>query len=182
MYNALGMSRTSAELLLLAALLAGAWMVLGRGAQAPGAEALNGDPPRAIESRDPVGQGLSERASRLRALSSTPRAPVPVTRNPFAFSEPPRPATVVGPPGQRHVEVDSEATLAPRPELRLSGVAEDLVAGTVVRTAVISVDGQVLLAKEGDRLLSRYLVVRIAADAVQLKDAERDELFTLAFK
>jgi hypothetical protein len=64
----------------------------------------------------------------------------------------------------------------------LSGIAEETSNGHPVRTAVISARGELVFAREGDRVLSRFLVVRIAADAVQLKDGEGGEVFTLALK
>jgi hypothetical protein len=178
MYNALVMTRASAELLLLAALLAGVWMVLGRGAPDPDASRV---PERRVpERRDPVGDGLGERTERLRAYISESRGQVAVHRNPFSFPAPARPAPPDASP-ERRVEVDSEAG-TPRPELTLSGIAEDQVAGTIVRTAIINAAGQLVFAKEGDRVLTRFLIVRIVADAVQVKDTERDEVFTVAFK
>jgi len=69
-----------------------------------------------------------------------------------------------------------------RPELLLTGIAEDGANGAIVRTALIVAAGQLVFAKEGDRVLSRFVVLRIAADAVQLRDAERGEVFTLAFR
>lgn len=177
MYNALGMTRTSAELLLLAALLAGAWMVVGRGTPAPDAGQAGPDR-RAVAPTAGVGDALSQRTERLRAFTAAPRARIPVARNPFVFSEPVRPASAQA---ARHVEVDSEAA-APRPELRLSGIAEEQVDNATVRTAVLSVSGQLVFAKEGDRVLSRFLILKIAPDAIQVKDSERDEVFTVGFK
>jgi len=177
MYNALGMRKFSAELLLLVALLGGAWMVRGRADREPVTSPVPGR--AVVAERDPVVAGLSERTERLRAFIATPRPPVDVRRNPFRF---PASAPPVAAAGALHrVEVDSEAA-APRPELTLSGIAEDQVGETTVRTAVINAGGQLVFVKEGDRILSRFLVVKIASDAVRIKDTERDEVFTLAFK
>ncbi len=171
------MTRTSAELLLLAALLAVAWMVFGQGAHGPAVGV--GDVRRASPPQpDPVGNGLSERATRLRTYLAAPPPHGAIRRNPFSFTSA-RPAASAR--VERRVEVDSEA-LAPRPELTLSGIAEDRAAGAAARTAVIAADGQLVFAKEGDRVFSRFLVLRIAADAVQLEDTVRDEVFTLALK
>jgi hypothetical protein len=58
--------------------------------------------------------------------------------------------------------------------LTLSGIAEDVGPDSdgapLVRTAVLSGLGDVFLAKAGDTILSRYEVVAIGADAVELKD------------
>jgi hypothetical protein len=124
-----------------------------------------------------VGAGLTGRASALRAYLAAPPARVTVRRNPFAFPAPRRPAEAAT--LQRAVQ---PPPVEPRPDLTLSGIAEDAAAGGTVRTAVIAAAGQLFFAKEGDRVLSRFVVLRIAADAVQVRDTERGEVFTLAFK
>ncbi len=129
---------------------------------------------------DPVGGGLADRARHLRELLASPRPPVSVRRNPFVFTARHHAAPV--PADEQGDAAEEAAREAARPDLVLSGIAEDQVAGAPVRTAVLVAAGQLLFAKEGDRVLSRYVVVRIAADAVQLKDAERGEVFTLALK
>jgi hypothetical protein len=171
-------TRTSAELLLLAALLAAAWMAAGRGVRAPGAVTSTARVPVSARE-DPVGQGLGERASRLRAFLSAPPPRVPARRNLFAFPAPRRAAAA-------DTRENAGGPVAPvveaRPELTLSGIAEDAAAGGTVRTAMIVAAGQLWFAKEGDRVLSRFVVLRIAADAVQVRDTERGEVFTLAFR
>jgi hypothetical protein len=66
--------------------------------------------------------------------------------------------------------------------MELAGIAEETGNGHPSRTAVISAAGQVIFAKEGDRVLSRFLVVRIAADAVHLKDEQGGGEFALVLK
>ncbi len=66
--------------------------------------------------------------------------------------------------------------------MELAGIAEETGNGHPNRTAVISTAGQLILAKEGDRVLSRFLVVRIAADAVHLRDDEGGGEFSLVLK
>jgi hypothetical protein len=171
-------TRTWAELLLLAALVAAAWMALGHGLQAPRSSAPSVRTP-APDQGDPVGNGLGERARRLRAFIESPPLRAPVRRNPFTFPPAPRRTAAaavdtVVPPGPPQAE--------PRSELVLSGIAEDADGGVTVRTAVIVAAGQLVFAREGDRVLARFVVQRIAADAVQIKDTERGDVFTLAFK
>lgn len=55
------------------------------------------------------------------------------------------------------------------PDVRLLGLAETLDGGRLVRTAVLSVDGEVVLAHEGGTLADWYLVVRISGDSVHLQ-------------
>jgi hypothetical protein len=171
------MTRTSAELLLLAALVAAAGFTLSHNLRAPVPAAAGAG--RAASVGDPVGGGLATRARHLREQSASPRPPVSVKRNPFAFTALHHAVPVSVVPGDAAEDAAPEAA---RPDLTLSGIAEDQVAGAPVRTAVLVAAGQLLLAKEGDRVLSRYVVVRIAADAVQMKDAERGGVFTLALR
>jgi len=153
---------------------------MGTGASAPRAGATQPTPPSAARDQ-PAGGGLSERAQALRAYLARPRPQGPVRRNPFRFQEPSAVGAVRGGRALAASRTESDAA-ASRPEMTLSGIAEETGDGNPVRTAVISTPGQLIFAKEGDRVLARFLVVRIAADAVQLKDDERGEVFTLALK
>lgn len=170
------MSRTQAELLLLAALLGGAWLAVGPPLrQGPAAAA-----PRGFRGRLPdadVDGGLAERAAALRAHRAAPLPPNSIRRNPFSFSHP----AVRSTPASA-VQADEPAPVAPRPDIVLSGVAEDTAGGRTVRTAVFSVSGQVVLAKEGDRVLGRFVVSRIASDAVQLDDTQGGGVFSVVLK
>ncbi|HEX7484759.1 MAG TPA: hypothetical protein VF332_01300 [Vicinamibacterales bacterium] len=173
------MTRTQAELVLLVALLIAAWLVVGTGGRMPSSSTGQGRAHVAIRD-EPVGQGLSERRAALRAYLTTPQPRASVRRDPFSFRESSQSAG-------RGARVSAAAIAAPdtgepRPEMVLSGIAEETSNGHPVRTAVISARGQLVFAREGDRVLSRFLVVRIAADAVQLKDGEGGEVFTLALK
>jgi hypothetical protein len=67
-----------------------------------------------------------------------------------------------------------------RPEMQLLGIAEDPSPDGTVRTAVVSAMSQLFVVKAGERVLGRYEVVRVAADAVELRDGEK--IFTLALK
>jgi hypothetical protein len=169
------MTRNTAELLLLAALAAVAWVALDRGLRSPAPLAGSRTPTTSLV--DPVGNGLGERSARLRAYLASPPPAGPARRNPFSFAPAPAARAMAA-----REPVPAPPPVETRPEMVLSGIAEDGAPGAPVRTAVISVGGQVVFVKEGDRVLSRFAVVRIAADAVQLRDTERDQLFTLAFK
>jgi hypothetical protein len=169
-------TRTQAEVTLLVVLLAGAWLAFGRGVPSP---LPPGGAPRQLAPLpdDPVGGGLAARTRSLHAYLSAPPPASTLRRNPFSFVEPPRPAAA-----RRAAVTEDAQTPPPRPPLVLSGIAEDSGAAGVVRTAVIKAAGAVVFAKEGDRVLSRFVVERIAPDAVQLRDTERGDVFTLALK
>jgi hypothetical protein len=171
------MTRTSAELLLLAALVAAAGFTLSHSLRGPVPAGAGAD--RAAIVSAPVDDGLADRARHLSELQASPRPPVSVKRNPFAFASLHRVASA---PVVRTDDAETAVPEAARADLTLSGIAEDQVAGAPVRTAVLVAAGKLLFAREGDRVLSRYVVVRIAADAVQLNDAERGGVFTLALK
>lgn len=170
------MTRTLAELVLLAALLVALGLIVASRSRVTPVEP--GQVPPAAASRDtPVDAGLSERTKALRKFLATPPPPTPVRRNPFGFGVP----SAAG-AGAAGGAVDPAAPRTPRPPMELAGIAEETGNGHPNRTAVISAAGQVIFAKEGDRVLSRFLVVRIAADAVHLKDDEGGGEFSLVLK
>jgi hypothetical protein len=173
------MSRAQASLLVLACLLAAAWAARRVG------PALSADvrPTRPVSSSAvPLpAHGILAQAERLRAhLASPPpfRAP---SRNPFRFSEPPPPASPV------RKKTGPALTTAPvepavRADMKLVGIAEDRAAdGAIRRTAIVSAMTQLFFAKEGERVLGRYEVVRITPDAAQLKDPD-GQLFTITLR
>jgi hypothetical protein len=173
-------TRTLAELVLLAALLAAAWLIAVKYSrvESPAATA----PPGGAAYQDrPVDAGLSERARALRSYLGAPRPLAPVRRNPFGFLDSSRPMARVD--GRAAAAVGAgAASVSSRPEMALQGIAEETGNGHPLRTAVIATAGELLFAKEGDRVLSRFLVVRITEDAVQLKDDEGGATFFLVLK
>jgi hypothetical protein len=172
-----GVTRTLAELVLLVALLVAAGLIVADNVR--DAPARAGQPPVPAASRDAtVDAGLPERAAALRAYLSSPPPRTPVRRNPFGFGAP----SAAGPRGAARTAQAAAAGPRPRPPMELAGIAEDAGNGHPARTAVISAAGQVIFAKEGDRVLSRFLVLRIVADAVHLKDDEGGGEFSLVLK
>jgi hypothetical protein len=170
-------TRTLAEFALLAALLLALGLILANGSRVTPADP-GLQPASTAGFRDaPVDAGLPERADALRKRLASPPPPTPMRRNPFGFE-------TTGAGGARAAGGTSETAAAqtPRPPMELAGIAEETGNGHPNRTAVISAGGQVIFAKEGDRVLSRFLVVRIAADAVYLKDNEGGGEFSLVLK
>jgi hypothetical protein len=169
-------TRTLAELVLLAALLVALGLIVASRSRAVPAEPGQG--PATAAFRDvPIDAGLPERADALRRLLASPPPPTPVRRNPFGFG-----AASAGAAGITGGAAGAALVPTPRPEMELAGIAEETGNGHPNRTAVIAAAGQVIFAKEGDRVLSRFLVVRIAADAVHLRDDEGGGEFSLALK
>jgi hypothetical protein len=68
------------------------------------------------------------------------------------------------------------------PPLKLAGIAEDSGPEGPIRTAIISADGQLFMAKEGDAVTSRYRVAKISADVVELTDLTDDSVRRLALR
>jgi hypothetical protein len=173
-------TRTLAELVLLVALLCAAWLIAANNSRVPPPEVAEA-PAGAVGRDQRVGAGLPERAETLRAYLASPRPPAPVRRNPFGFQAPERATAGVG--GRASVAGGSAAASATsRPDMELAGISEDTGNGHPVRTAVISAAGELVFAREGDRVLARFLVVRITADAVQLKDDAGGGVFSLVLK
>jgi hypothetical protein len=169
-------TRTLAELVLLAALLVALGLILASRSRVTPADPAQ--QPATTALRDaPVDAGLPERAAALRRLRASPPPPTPVRRNPFGFG-----TTTAGRARAADGASEAAAPRTPRPPMELAGIAEETGNGHPNRTAVISAAGQVIFAKEGDRVLSRFLVVRIAADAVYLKDDEGGGEFSLVLK
>jgi hypothetical protein len=169
-------TRTLAELVLLAALVVALGLIVAsRGRVVP---AEPGQGPSTVAFRDaPIDAGLPERADALRRLRASPPRPTPVRRNPFGFG-----VASGGAAGIAGGAAGATPAPAPRPPMELAGIAEETGNGHPNRTAVISAVGQLILAKEGDRVLSRFLVVRIAADSVHLRDDEGGGEFSLVLK
>ena len=95
-------------------------------------------------------------------------APVPSRRNPFQFDarEPGRP------PGERALPPPEGLPELPlpiaAPPLRLLGIATRADGS---RVAVMMVGGDLVLARQGDQLASRYTVSAIGDESVELTDA-----------
>ena len=114
---------------------------------------------------------LQETALRDRAVNAPLR---PSTRNPFRFAkrispEAPRPSALVP------SAVPSTPAPPPPPSLSLSGIADRKTPEGRKRTAIISGEGQVYLAAEGDSVAGRYHVVTVDSDAVTLRDDDGTE-------
>ncbi len=66
--------------------------------------------------------------------------------------------------------------------MKLSGIAEDVTADGVVRTAIISAFGQLFLVKEGEPVTERYRVAKISSDVVELSDLTEGTILRFALK
>jgi hypothetical protein len=121
---------------------------------------------------DALAASVQSQARRLAQRLAAAPVPQQPTRNPFAFGALPvvrrvTPARMVAPEPE-------PAPLAPaivEPALVLVGLAERRTGDAVVRSAVISSDGQdLIMAEVGTVLLGQYTVTSIGNDAVEMKE------------
>jgi Tfp pilus assembly protein PilP len=176
----MNMKRTATIVVVGAALLA--WL-------AGAATSNHTIPPVIVNQPAPIEARGAELATEIARLqerlrpSATPRQP---GRNLFAFRAiaARRPAPNVPVSAASAMPALSESLpLAPAlPALKLAGIAEDAGTDGPVRTAIISGEGQLYMAKEGENVTSRYRVVRISPDVVELLDVIDNSTRRLALR
>jgi hypothetical protein len=95
------------------------------------------------------------------------------TRNPFRFVTPaPRAAVVVAP----RVDVSPASPVEPpRPSVRLTGIATDVVDGAMVFTAIVNTSAGLQLVREGE-MAGEYKVVKIEEESVELSAGDGSTL------
>ncbi len=115
---------------------------------------------------------VQAQSGRLRERLSNAPSPVGAERNPFTFVARRQPVRAA------EVAVAQEPSLPAPPEilepaLNLIGIAETRVPDGIQRTAMITGGrDDLMMVTAGQRILSRYDVVAVGADAVELKDLE----------
>jgi hypothetical protein len=136
----------------------------------------------AVQKITPVetnGAELAAEIARLRDRLRPRTPPERPSRNLFEFHAAPQPRAIdVAPPPAS----DNVIILPTALPLRLVGVAEDEGPDGAVRTAIISGQGDLWLAKEGDEIARRYRVLHITADAVDLQDLNDGSLYPLQLR
>lgn len=129
--------------------------------------------PRQIEAAqfDALAADMQTQAVRLRERLAQAPVPRESIRNPFRFADRPSPAVRVG---RAVLPAPEAAAVAPEtrvPALQLIGVAETHSKDGPVRTAMIAGGySELMMVTVGQRILGRYEVVAVGADAVELKD------------
>jgi len=110
---------------------------------------------------------IQHEAARLQSRlvpDSTFRTP---SRNPFQFGPRLAPRTARNAPVQVQETPVAIVPPAPRPTIRLRGIATDMVDGMPQRTAIVTTDAGLLLVREGENA-GIYRVTKIDDDAVEL--------------
>ncbi|CAN5809761.1 hypothetical protein BH24ACI5_BH24ACI5_02590 [soil metagenome] len=123
---------------------------------------------------DALAADVQAQAGRLRQRLAQAPAPREAERNPFRFAQRPGPtirradAHAASPPGMPFRPPDVR-----EPALQLIGVAENNTQDGVVRTAIITGGhNDLMMVTAGQRILGRYDIVAVGADAVELKDVQ----------
>lgn len=159
----------------LAALIAGATTSGRRPAAVPPI-----DRARPVELQ---GAELAAEIARLQERLRPTTAPSS-SRNLFMFGAPGRRATDVVPaaPEMMLPPVPVRVPAPTPPRLVLVGLAEDVTDGGPVRTAIVSGFGDIFLVKVGEAVASRYRVVNVASDGVELVDETDGSTLRLSLK
>ena len=118
---------------------------------------------------------LTAAAGRLEALARRREMAVPVARDPFHFGGTAtltarKAAASRGAARPAESEPGEAVARAPAFDVVLQGMAEFQDGDTVVRTAILKAEGELVLATVGMPVGGRFQVVAIAADSVELED------------
>jgi hypothetical protein len=118
---------------------------------------------------------LAAATGRLEAHARRREIAVPVARDPFRFGGSARLSARQAPvlrAADRPAESESgEAAARPAAlDVMLQGMAESQDGDTVVRTAILKADGELVLATVGMAIGGRFQVVAMTADSVELED------------
>lgn len=173
-------SRVAVWVIVVAA--GGAWLASAAGvvrqARATGPTPAGAD----VVQFDALAADVQAQAGRLQERLATAPSPRMGDRNPFNFAARSERRSVAA-----HAPAPA-AFPAPAPEVRepaldLIGLAESTTADVVVRTAMITGGyGELMMVTVGQRILGRYDVTAVGADAVELKDLQTGETRRLALK
>lgn len=171
---------------IIGAAVCGAWLASAAGVTRQSRITPPAPPAADAVQLDALAADVQAQASRLRERLAQAPAPNTTPRNPFRFAPAPsqrqaRPATLdPGLPERPAVE-----TLLPpaEPVLDLVGVAESSTADGLVRTAMMtSESGDLIMAVSGQRILGRYDIIAIHADAVELEDVQTGAIRRLVLR
>jgi hypothetical protein len=161
---------------IIGAAVCGAWLASAAGVTRQARVTPTSPPAADVVQLDALAADVQAQASRLRERLAQAPAPNSAPRNPFRFAPAPSQrrvraaATRPDPPEATPIEVVMPPA---EPALDLVGVAETSTAEGLVRTAMMTGGtGDLIMAIAGQRILGRYDVVAIDAEAVELKDVQ----------
>ena len=157
------MSPTRAAAYLGGGMLLAAWLASAAGVGSPSIPPIESRSPEAVQL-DALASDVQSQASRLRQRLAVAPAPRATIRNPFEFVVVEPPPAVISKRAAAPAPPIVDAP--PEPNLVLIGLAEE---GST-RTAVIESGDELVMATEGQTIVSRYRVVKVGADAIELID------------
>lgn len=132
---------------------------------------------------DVRGAALASEIAKLQDHLHPTATPSQPARNLFQFAAPrPQPAAAPIPIAPAIAEPPPAAPIKVPPALKLDGIAEDQTPAGLVRTAIVTAQGQLFLAKEGESVTLRYRVDKISAEVVELTDLGDGTTIRLALR
>jgi len=132
--------------------------------------------------RDVTSFDLNEAAERLKARLNAQRQSRGLDRNPFEFGQPRAPRVAPMPVAAAAATTAPAAPVDLPPPFALTGVAEQQKGDAMERTAILTGNGQMYFAKVGDRVVGRYEVTAVGADAVELREMEGGRVVRLGLR
>ena len=173
---------------IIGAAVCGAWLASAAGVTRQSRITPPAPPAADAVQLDALAADVQAQATRLRERLAQAPAPNSTPRNPFRFAPAPSPS-------QRQVrsatlhrglpERPAVETVPPpaEPVLDLVGVAESSTADGLVRTAMMTSEtGDLIMAVSGQRILGRYDIIAIHADAVELQDVQTGAIRRLVLR
>jgi hypothetical protein len=151
-------------------------------------------PARGPQQRDISSFDLDEAAERLRAQLETAKRPQAPERNPFEFAAAPAPRRIAE-PTPPPIAVPVVPPGSQPPPFVLTGVAEHKNGDAIERTAILTGsslaanmtggaggEGQIYFAKAGDKVIGRYEVTAVGADAIELRELASGQTVRLGLR
>ena len=158
---------------LIGAAMCGAWLASAAGVARQSRVAPVRPPAPDAVQLDALAAEVQSQAERLRQKLASAPEPRAADRSPFSFDS--APVVRRTPPRQPQVVALAEP-IQPEirePVLELIGIAESGQGEALVRTAMITGGhAELMMVTIGQRILGRYDVIAVGADAVELKDLE----------
>jgi hypothetical protein len=126
--------------------------------------------PAASPSSAPAIPDIARQAARLDANLHAQTEYHAPSRNPFRFGvRPPRPVARTAP--SIAVVSPPPPVEPPPPAIRLAGIADDVIDGATVRTAILTTPDSLHLAREGE-MAGTYRVTKIGEESAELVAAD----------
>ena len=136
----------------------------------------------ATSNTEALAAGVQAQAARLRQRIAGAPAPAAPARNPFVFAARELAAPRLAPRRTEPVPA-ADAPVPAEPQFALVGVAEEQTADGIVRTAMITGDGdELFMLTEGQVLAGRYRVTVVGSDVVQLESLTTGAIRRLALR